>query len=87
MTRKTVRIEDLRTMINSRLKDTPDSSRAEREAYSSLLESLLHETGNYNGFRYLSESELPFGSKPGIRDLSEDVPSFHDTDSTRVHYF
>lgn len=41
-----------------------------RAGWNSLLENVLHETGNYRGFSYLNEFEVPKGQLPGIRLVS-----------------
>jgi hypothetical protein len=56
------------------------------------LEYVLHESGNYRGFRYLLAAEVPAGAKPGViyeghlphPDIEK---RFANTDNTRVQYF
>lgn len=48
---KTIKIERLKEMINEKLK--ADISKDQKIALSFLLEEVLHETGNYNGYNYL----------------------------------
>ena len=89
MARKTIGIENLRMMINDYLMNTTDGphGRSERIAYISLIDRVLLDTGNYKGFRYLSEKDLRPGWKPGIRFDENEKPHFDDTDKTRVYYF
>lgn len=57
MPRKTVSVESLLRQANAMLAakgSTPDG----REAVCALLESVLLETGNYVGFRYLDTNEV-----------------------------
>lgn len=50
--RKTLRVEDLRTQINRRLKD-PSLTPEARLALASMLETVLMDAGQYRGFNYL----------------------------------
>lgn len=57
---KTVRVEDLRLRVNNMIaaswEQSPSGTGAEgREALAVLLESILMETGNYQGFSYLDD--------------------------------
>lgn len=57
MMRKTIKVDDILKMINGQLAaegSTPDG----REAICGLLESILFQTGNYQGYRYLDTSEI-----------------------------
>jgi len=91
MTRKTLKVEDLRVKINSMLADstcTPDV----RQGMIHVLESTLHETGNYNGFNYLEKRDVKEGQLPGV-NMNEDgtlpdyVTRFKNTDDTRRAYY
>lgn len=84
MARKTVDVADLKEWVNFQL-GTSTSSPSFRMGLQSVLEQVLHGTGNYRGYRYLTEKEVPAGEKPGIRyEASGD--KFWNTDKTRVHY-
>lgn len=90
MTRKTVSVENIKLMINHILAngyDTPDT----RLGQIVLVESILHETGNYKGFRYLLANEVPEGELPGIRYGEEGIlpypVRFENTDSTRICFY
>lgn len=89
MGRKTIQIERVREIANQMLANSNDDFGAcpqYREAIQRLTEALLHETENYNGFRYLEEREVPEGQTFGIRFGQGDEPhEFFDV--TRVHYF
>jgi hypothetical protein len=57
------------------------------------LEEVLHRTGNYQGFHYLTESQVKSGYTFGI-NTNEDgslshvyAERFEGTDNTRVQYF
>ena len=52
MKRKTFNVKDLVDKMNDRLKNSTCSPEA-RFGMISVLESILHETGNYRGFTYL----------------------------------
>jgi hypothetical protein len=72
-TKKTVAIEDVRAWVNTRL-TAPDSAQrlgdltpdqAFRLGAASLLEQILHATGNYKGFAYTGD-----GNEAGLVDDS-----------------
>ena len=92
MGRKTVKIVALVKEVNFMLA-TSACPKETREGMITVLESALMMTGNYRGFRYLSETEVPVFEKPGIRLNDEALRSddatakFKDTDHTRVVYF
>jgi hypothetical protein len=55
MARKTADVAGIRDAANTMLRDSDDSDSARegRIGISVLLERILHDTGNYHGFRYL----------------------------------
>ena len=55
VTRKTFEVADLLEKTNWFLKNSPDYSVCERNAYISIMGNILHDTGNYAGFTYLGE--------------------------------
>ena len=88
--RKTVRVEDLVDTANRLFKNSTCEP-AVRQGVINFLEHFLHETGNYQGFRYLLQDEVPAGEKPGVNYLDGlPHPDYHqrfdDTDRTRVQY-
>jgi hypothetical protein len=66
MKKKTFSVEAFKCSINDRLATSFISER-ELAQLCLTLENVLHETGNYGGFRYLNKSEVPAGCQPGIR--------------------
>jgi hypothetical protein len=87
MARKTVSVDFVRDTVNKALA-TGYCGADVREGMRAVLCEVLHSTGNYRGFRCLTESEVPLGHKPGIRWVDHDDKfDFTDTDDTRVHYF
>lgn len=90
MARKTVDVSKMVDTVNEVLAQsecTPDM----RQGMMNLLENVLHETGNYKGFRYLAINEVPKGELPGINGNLGDNPKdyearFANTDNTRVQY-
>ena len=52
-----------------------------------MVETILHSSNNYHGFRYLADYEIPYGERPGIFLNEDGTFSFEHTDKTRVHYF
>jgi len=84
MSRKTISVDRVKELANQMLANSHDSCGASpeyRESITALISSILHETGNYKGFRYLSDSETPAGESFGIDD---DLKIY---DRTRRAYF
>lgn len=96
MSRKTIKVEDLKNQVNQMLK-TSDDNKEYRHGLMTVLESVLHATDNYRGFRYLRENEVPKGEFPGINyevntsghfvPCDDYVQRFFNTDDSRVHYY
>ena len=89
-TRKTISVSSLKQKVNKMLA-LSTGRHSERFGMIQVLESILHETGNYRGFRYLTEREVPTGELPGINvddkgPLDDILARFQDTDCTRVEY-
>lgn len=80
MPRKTVPVEDLIERVNRMidLARTP----GERTTLAVLLESVLMDTGNYNGFQYLPSEFLPGDEQARTGKVLRD-----DFDDTRRHYY
>ena len=93
MPRKTINVADLTHTANHLLRVSTCDPNI-RKGIMNMIEHVLHETGNYRGFRYLMMNELPPGeSKPGINyDPTTNMPfpdmadRFGNTDNTRVQY-
>lgn len=91
--RKTIPVERLIEIVNNMLAADADlvSDKAtnRRSGAMVVLEAVLHETGNYRGFRYLTNLEgYPV---PGVRcnndGYSLPYPDrFNETDDTRRQY-
>jgi hypothetical protein len=58
MARKTIEVGKVLRMANTFLA-AKNTKADEREGVCSLLEAILFETGNYEGFRYLEGSDYP----------------------------
>ena len=84
MVRKTIAVSFIRNQINYTLASFQSDGNDEPiKGQVALFEHILHETGNYRGFCYLHEHEVPHGQLPGINnDLS-----FDDTNPYRRYYF
>ena len=90
MARKTFNVDDFRQKANISLFTSPPDEASCRTAVIVMLESVLMETGNYKGYRYLGQDELPAGSLPGINKPLEELSieeRFANTDTTRRYYF
>jgi hypothetical protein len=80
--RKTVTIEFLVNMTNEMLKNSADDQVSARRGAMCLLEEALFITGNYNGFRYLTEGS---DNNQGVSYTANGDRV--DTDLTRVEYY
>lgn len=83
--RKTIKVERALELANNFLAKsvgTPELGQGMRSGVASLIEEILCETGNYSGFRYLDESEVPAGQLAGVHrwenDKGETEVSFPD---------
>jgi hypothetical protein len=88
MKRKTYPVEKLRVKVNEMILNSPDERVHSRESLGILLEIVLFDTGNYNGFRWLSENDMltsTHGIQPGIR-LENQEDRFYQTDNSRKRY-
>lgn len=90
--RKTIEVSALKDQINFMLANSRCSVEG-RKSMMVILENVLMDTKNYNGFRYLGEKEVPAGEFPGIFDsqyakkinpTTDDL--FYGTDNTRICY-
>ena len=93
MSRKTLKVSELIEMVNVICKDSDPNYPDIRQGAMNILESFLHKTGNYRGFRYLLKGECT--GKPGINHKivngssmphPDNILRFRDTDYTRVQY-
>jgi len=88
--RKTIKVEEVKILVNNMLLNSRDDNRSGRTALSMLIETILMETGNYNGFNYLTPNDMETsknGTTYGI-DFNKDKNHwFDDTDHTRVFYY
>jgi hypothetical protein len=93
MSRKTFKVSELVDMVNGICKDSDPAYKDRRQGAMNVLEAILHETGNYRGFRYLSKDECK--GQPGVNYAVVNGSSlphpdyelrFKDTDNTRVQY-
>ena len=91
--RKTLDVVEFTAQINEVLAQSTCESGI-RRGMMTALETVLHQTGNYRGFRYLVENEVPAGHAPGIntspvdgQHLENFEARFANTDRTRVAYY
>jgi|AntAceMinimDraft_13_1070369.scaffolds.fasta_scaffold44875_2 hypothetical protein len=87
--RKTFNVQELKNKVNEANRAST-CSKSRRGGANGLLESILHDTGNYKGFQYLLPKDVPHGEKPGINffgsdgGCGNDDPRFTNTDETRI---
>jgi len=88
--RKTIPVEYLVDLVNSICKNSKSSQAGVRQGAMNVLESTLHDTGNYKGFRFLLASECE--GPPGV-NYEGNMPHpdiglrFEGTDRTRVQFY
>ena len=85
MAKKTFKVDDLREMVNHSLSNSSNDQLHQLDGMIAILEQVLHETGNYHGFRYLEQREVPDDCFPGIKHEQED--KFQLTNGLRRHYY
>tara|TARA_Y100000034_G_scaffold133175_1_gene197975 strand:+ start:92 stop:352 length:261 start_codon:yes stop_codon:yes gene_type:complete len=82
--RKTFDVERLKQVINRRNENsTCDASI--RDGWNSILETILFESGNYHGYKYLHEESVPVGEIAGI-DLDDDGNTIFPDPSRRKYF-
>lgn len=91
--RKTVEVEWIKDRMNYLLKHDvdqkgkPATSLVSRQMTCIWIEAILTESGNYRGFRYLNQSEVPEGELPGIEMPDPfDGGAINYPDEYRRHY-
>lgn len=94
--RLTVKVSEVKELINNMLLNSTDDNIQGREALGVALESLLVNTGNYKGFDYLNRLDMlksANGTTVGINLTKEGqfekdpTRRFSDVDFSRVFYF
>ena len=94
MAKKTISIEALKNKVNEKNKVSTCSPDV-RNGWNDLLESTLHGTESYKGFRYLTSKEVPDDALPGINvnlGLMHEMNTgdsgvFKNTDDSRKFYY
>lgn len=84
--RKTFNVNEYRDKVNHYLAIST-CNKDVRQGMIGVLESVLLDTGNYRGFRYLAIVEVPDGHLPGIQQADSYEEKFTNTDKTRVYYY
>ena len=82
--KKTIKVSELVDQANKSFRDSKNEWREQRRAIQTFVETILHETGNYNGFRYLSEKESHAGHTYGVEWI-ENEPRFPD--DSRIAFY
>lgn len=85
--RKTINISNLIETANRLLLNSKDNMVSERHGIAMLVETLLHDTNNYNGFVMIDElgmEKSENGNIPGVRRHSED--KWENTDNSRIQF-
>lgn len=102
MARKTFDVETIKNEVNELLANyhekqvDPEYLLGQRQ----LLETILHRTGNYQGYQYLDTSKVPYGERVGCHfewcghdhrftTVNGKIVdrAFDNTDSNRVRYY
>ena len=89
--RKTIKVAELVEVVNEMLLNSTADAIDYRQGMIAMISDVLHRTGNYNGFRYLTSGEVKC-CPPGINYVDgmphpDEEARFKGTDSTRVQYF
>lgn len=90
--KKTIKVEDIVNSLNWQIANQHQEHNGGRAAMMMFVEDILHKTGNYRGFRYLEQHEVPKNCRPGIQpkivdeEYEVEKDRFWDTDPTRVRY-
>lgn len=91
MARKTIDVEYVKKFVNDFLLNSADEQTVKRLAYCTILEELLHQTGNYKGFTYLTGINMEtseHGTTVGIvYDVDHPLTRGTVSDPTRIYYY
>ena len=99
MARKTFDVSKIKDRVNFYLLNSKDSNRGERRGMMTMLEGILHDSGNYRGFGYLSVRDMensvngttygvrPYADSEELKMMQAEGTLFDGTDNTRIHYF
>ena len=90
MPRKTIKIASIVDKCNEFLLNTADEMQLERDALMMFVFDILHETGNYKGFRYLCAKDMAEsdnGKSVGIIFDENGDPNFNGCDNSRIKIF
>lgn len=82
--RKTIEVSIIKNMVNDMLLNSSNDQKDTRESMGRMIESVLMATGNYKGFRYLTNKDMEYsdnGNSIGIDDTLTII------DNSRVEYF
>ena len=82
--RKTITVEDLKVRVNNMIERSNSTPEA-RRALGVLLETVLMDTGNYNGFNYLAW--LNGGCEQWRKDGEPSDTTPYLGDQSRVEYY
>jgi hypothetical protein len=85
--RKKISVVELVSEVNRLNRESHKSiTREMRLGWNNLAEHFLHQTGNYKGFGYLTQDEVPAGEKAGIIRAADPAENTFPDDS-RVQFF
>ena len=85
---KTIKVNLVKETANRMLMDSPNDAVDYRQGVINMTQTLLMETQNYRGFRYLSKDEVAPGYTVGVHlDNPKYVHDFANTDRTRVFIY
>ena len=90
MARKTIDVEYVKKFVNDFLLNSGDEQFVERRSYCMILEEILHQTGNYKGFNYLTGDDMvasEHGTSIGIVYGADFPMTAQVSDPTRIYYY
>jgi hypothetical protein len=85
MPRKTTCVLDLLKWVNGFLASSQDDQKEARDSLCIMFENVLHKSGNYAGFNYLTADMVKEGLSYGVTHCSDGEHRFHD--ESRRFYF
>ena len=84
-TRATIRVSDIAALVNFRNRRSTCPPEL-RKGWNSLVSDLLLKTGNYHGFRFLLQDEVPNGESCGIIPDYQNPANHQFPDESRIVY-
>ena len=83
--KKTFDVQEFKEFVNGSLKDSINPLKEYRSGLCTVIEHVLHGTGNYRGYGFLTQNQVKLGMTFGMEIIDGAFPKMHD--ETRRFYY